>query len=288
MIENATAALAEPIDAPAAPETAEAAPEAADAPSVPAPDPAPEPESEEAPLAEIEHEGETFRVPAALKGAFLRQSDYTRKTQELAEARRAFEAEQAGIREAGDAELAARADLLAFDRRLAAMRRIDWESLHRDSPDEARRAELGLRRLADARAQAATSLQNLEQQRTLETQRETARRIEEGRRMLARDIEGWNDALGASLIETGVTDYGFEKAEIETLEDPRMVKVLHDAHLYRQSLAKAEKAQAHVAAQAARPAARVGGSSPPPGLDDRLTTDEWLRRRERQLRTRRG
>lgn len=36
---------------------------------------------------EVEHEGKTYRVPKDLKDSFLRQSDYTRKTQEVAQER---------------------------------------------------------------------------------------------------------------------------------------------------------------------------------------------------------
>ncbi|MCA6256316.1 MAG: hypothetical protein IM665_14825, partial [Phenylobacterium sp.] len=38
---------------------------------------------------EIEVDGEVWLAPPVLKSAFLRQADYTRKTQELAERRRA-------------------------------------------------------------------------------------------------------------------------------------------------------------------------------------------------------
>src|SRR5882724_5619126 len=39
-------------------------------------------------LAELEWDGEKFQVPAKLKDAFMRNDDYTRKTQDLAEQRR--------------------------------------------------------------------------------------------------------------------------------------------------------------------------------------------------------
>lgn len=32
---------------------------------------------------EVEHDGQVYRIPRALKGAFLMHGDYTRKTQEL-------------------------------------------------------------------------------------------------------------------------------------------------------------------------------------------------------------
>ena len=43
---------------------------------------------------EIEHDGAKYKVPKPPKEAFLRQADYTTKTQTLAEERRSFEAAQ--------------------------------------------------------------------------------------------------------------------------------------------------------------------------------------------------
>ena len=45
--------------------------------------------------AEVELNGEKYKVPAALKDAFLMQADYTRKTQEVAEVRKTAEATNA-------------------------------------------------------------------------------------------------------------------------------------------------------------------------------------------------
>ena len=45
-------------------------------------------------LAEVEIDGKTYKLPPELKDGFLRQADYTRKTQELAEQRRRMEAER--------------------------------------------------------------------------------------------------------------------------------------------------------------------------------------------------
>jgi len=55
------------------------------------------------PTARIEHQGQVYEIHAALQGGFLRQADYTRKTQALAEDRMALGAE----REALDARLEA-------------------------------------------------------------------------------------------------------------------------------------------------------------------------------------
>src|ERR1700761_7141568 len=45
------------------------------------------------------YNGKTYSLPPELRHALLRQADYTRKTQELAGQRRAFEAERAGHRQ---------------------------------------------------------------------------------------------------------------------------------------------------------------------------------------------
>ena len=88
---------------------------------------------------ELELDGETHVLPAALKGAFLRQADYTRKTQELAEHRRALEAERRAMAEHRDAmqgELGDRAVLAALDRSLDEYEGVDWDALAQTEPAE--------------------------------------------------------------------------------------------------------------------------------------------------------
>ena len=66
---------------------------------------------------EIEVDGQVWLAPPALKSAFLRQADYTRKTQELAERRREAQAEH----EAAGAHIAGRARLHLLDEQAQAL-----------------------------------------------------------------------------------------------------------------------------------------------------------------------
>jgi hypothetical protein len=242
-------------------------------------------EGGQADLEEVIVDGVAHQVPKALKGAFMMQADYTRKTQEVAELRRAIEAERASIHQAGAEEVGARAQLLAIDEQIARFQKVDWDSWEQDDPFEAQKGWRQYQQLQQARGAAAGRLAHLTQQRGIERQRETARLIEEGRAELQRDIAGWSDALAAELLDTGVRKYGFDRGEIEEFTDPRMVKVLHDAHRFHLLEAQRKQARAVQAAQGVRPAARVGGgSAPPPGLDDRLSAEEWTRRRNKQIR----
>src|SRR5687768_12106596 len=68
-------------------------------------------EPDEEPFEEIERNGRKATIPAWLKPELMMQADYTRKTQELAETRRAFEAERAAAEQLSGAELSAQANL---------------------------------------------------------------------------------------------------------------------------------------------------------------------------------
>src|SRR5688500_2430522 len=124
-----------------------------------------EPHDPHAELDEIEHEGATYQVPKALKGAFLMQADYTRKTQEVAALRKEVEAERAAFREAGEEEIGARARLVSLDDQIARFAKVDWDALENAAPLEAQKGWRHYQQLQQARGEAAGRLVNLAQQR---------------------------------------------------------------------------------------------------------------------------
>lgn len=87
---------------------------------------------------EVEYNGKTYSLLPELRDALLRQADYTRKTQELAGQRRAFEAErQTHGREntALRAHLTDAARIVALNDHLSALDKVDWPGLQaRDRP----------------------------------------------------------------------------------------------------------------------------------------------------------
>jgi hypothetical protein len=249
----------------------------------------PEPEDEEIDLDDLK-----LKVPKdqaqKVREAMLRQADYTRKTQEVAELRKALEADRNNLQQASDAELGAAAQATSIAQQLAAYQRVDWNAWNDNDPFEAQKAFMNFQQLKDAQQQALGQLQYLRNQRVSAAQQESARRIEEGKRTLAKDIPEWNDGHKAKLIEHAASAYGFTAQELDDIEaDPRVARALHDAFEGSQAKRKAQAAQRHVTAQQAQPAAKAGGSgAPPSGLDDRLSQSEWLKRREAQLRKKTG
>lgn len=234
-----------------------------------------------------------FKVPKdhaqKVREALLRQADYTRKTQALAEANKAFAAQLAQFHQSTEAELAAYARASNLADQIAQYERIDWAAWHDQDPFAASRATSEFQTAQRAYQQAMGQLSQFRQQRLSMEQQETAKRMEEGRAALTRDIPAWNEAHKAKLIDFAA-GFGFSRDELADLEaDPRVAKVLHAAFEGAETSRKVQKAQSHIAAQQVQPAGKVKATTAPPaGLDDRLSLDEWNRRREAQIRKKAG
>ncbi len=197
-------------------------------------------------------------MPRALRDAFLRQADYTRKTQELADQRRGLEQQSARLKAVHDADLEGYARLVAVNDEVQAYERLDWDAIERQDPLKAQSMWRQYTQLKDGRSALADHLRQLQDQRTFDTQRETARRVEEGHSILARDIQGWSPDLASKLSDFGQREFGFSADEIGGVIDPRMVKVLHLAFLGRQVQQKQAAARKAEAVQAAHPIRQVG------------------------------
>src|SRR5712671_4095938 len=78
---------------------------------------------------EVEYDGKTYQLPPELKDALLRQADYTRKTQEVAQNRKALEAEKAahdGRSQGMRAHILDAARVMALNDQLTQFDRVDW------------------------------------------------------------------------------------------------------------------------------------------------------------------
>lgn len=236
---------------------------------------------------EVEHDGQKFRIPKALKPALMMHADYTRKTQEVAELRKAVEAQRAAGANLDQELVQHQAKIVSIDARIAefnALSDSDWANLEQQDPAQAQQLWRQFSQLKDARQQAAGQLQTKVHERSLEQQRIVAKQIEEGQAVLARDIKDWSPEVAGKLSDFAVREFGFSPQEVGSIIDPRMVKVLHRLFEADQVVKKQAAVNKATKAQDVRPTPKVGGASAAPkGLDDRLSADEWLRRRNEQL-----
>jgi len=238
-------------------------------------------------LEEIERDGKRAKIPSWLKPELMMQADYTRKTQELASARRAFEAERQNAQHASEAERSIEVRLALIDEQIDQCAAIDWRAWHENDPAEAEQAFAQFQALDEARAEATDFLTAFQQDRAFREQQDSAMRLEHGAAVLARDIADWSPQTAAKLVEFGQNHYGFSLEDLSGIDDPRLVKVLYAACKWEDHQKQQRRAQSHADAQTTRPAARVTGATPRSGLDDRLSAEEWMRRRNEQVRRKR-
>ncbi|MBV8593345.1 MAG: hypothetical protein JOZ27_03475 [Caulobacteraceae bacterium] len=265
-------------------------------------------EHTEAEDVEIEHEGQKYRVPAALRESFLRQADYTRKTQAVAEAARQvqaaqaeFETERKATLEAMDAEIADRAKVQSLRETMKAWERVDWDRLENQDKENGTNETVSAMRkfsqLKDALAQAEASLTEKQAARVAKEQEAAKRQAEadeaedrkqlaEGARYLVSKIPDWATA-GPQVAKFGQERFGFTPQEIAAVRDPRMLEVLHLAMIGSRSLDTKTAAARTAAAAQVRPAPTVGGRATPTKDMGRMSTDEWMRARQKQVVERR-
>lgn len=237
---------------------------------------------------EFEHDGQKYRIPKAVKPLLMMQADYTRKTQALAEERRAWEQQRAQQTEATQAHLKDMARLVALDEQLEQFRKLNWDQIWNQDPSQHTRLVQQFNLLKDTRDRVAGELQQKEQKRQEEEQRARATRLSESQALIAREVPGWSPELAAKLTEYAVGK-GLTMPLLEriVLDMPQAVKILHTAYVGEQLIAK-QKAAARPPAQKPEPVPTVSSSRAPAAKDpERMSTEEWMRWRNKQVASRR-
>lgn len=249
-----------------------------------------EPEDE---LEETDYEGKKYKVHKEIKAALLRQADYTKKTQEIAEKRKSIDAEKTQIskdieEKTRNFEIAAEA--LHLNKQIAAYKDVNWQKLIDEDPQAFMKLDYEYKTLVTKRDQRLNEIRQKEQERSGNEQREIAKREEETRLTLNRDIKGWGTDL-----ESKITEYA-KKNEISddvikraVKSDPVAVKMLHKAFLYDQLVEKALQKKPRIVpipepVKSLKPRTSRADSSSAPS--DRDSVDVWLQKREKQLRAR--
>lgn len=241
-------------------------------------------EAESDDVDDIELDGETFKVPKKIKEAVLRNEDYTRKTQEVSEQRRQLEQAQVAFQQQVQSTMQnqqAFAQLAAVDQQLQEFANVDWVQYSEQDPVAAQQLRFQYDNLKDVRNNIAQQISQAQQYEAMQRSQQVA----EARSRLQREIKGWNGELANNLTKTARDDYGFSEAEVKSLIDPRMVKVLHDAHRFQQLMRRAKNPKAS-SAEPTSPVKAVRGKGPAQKNPEKMSADEWRVWREKQIRSR--
>lgn len=233
---------------------------------------------------ELEHDGQKYRIPKELKPLLMMQSDYTKKTQELADQRRSFEAHQNQVNQIIQQNFTDASKVVAMDERLASFKAVDWTTLSNQNPLQAQQLWFEFQQLKENRDTLANSVIAREQSRINQERELTAQRLAEGNAQLAKEIPGWSNELKSKLVAFAISN-GINEQELSQVTDPRFVKLLHSAYVGAQVLKKGKSAPAEVDA---KPVKTVGKSSSATTSMDRMNIDSWMKARNKQTQTRRS
>lgn len=246
-------------------------------------EPAPEGEATED-LDIIEHDGKQYQVPKAIKAGIMMQADYTRKTQEVAEQRKELESRSQQIAQqsqASEEELTARASLIGVNQALQQYSQVNWDQLEQQDPIAAQTHWRKYQTLQQQQQQIQSGLSALGEQRSLQAQQETAKRVEETRQFAQKEIRGWTPELDTKMTEFAVKELGFDRAALGNAINPQVYRAMYLAYLGQQTLNK--PANTAAATTQAKPLSTVGAKASPASgksLAD-MTMDEYVAHRKR-------
>lgn len=191
-------------------------------------DPTDESEEEQSEEMTFEVDGETLTAEE-LKLGYLRQSDYTKKTQAVAEQRKAYEAQAEQTQATMDALLAAaNADLSRFQG-------VNWEAVAVENPDQYKQAKAAFEQTQSTynfiQAQAA-QFQEQQQQQNDQAQKEAAA---ESLTVLKTNIPNWSNDLYYKIGDYAQKELGVEADEFNQVTDHRVITALYKAMQFDQA-----------------------------------------------------
>ena len=200
--------------------------------------------------AAVEVNGEEKTVEE-LKSGYLRQQDYTRKTQALSEEKKVF-AEQLAAVDQERAQYAEALPMLAQQIQQSVEQEPDWDTLYDTDPALAAKAERQWRKqLEDKQKQlqaVQTEQQRMQQLHQQRMDQARAQFVEQQREVLPDLIPEWRDtkvaAQEAGEIREFLLQTGFPEQDIDGMNSALLVKMARLAMLQARGANRADKAKA--------------------------------------------
>jgi len=194
-------------------------------------------------LLKLKVNGEDVEKPLDEVVALAQQGlDYTQKTQQVAEQRKELEAyaqqiqmqEQAFQQQVqlNNVLIEDVAKITSLDQQLNQYANVNWNQLSDNDFVEAQKLFFTYNQLQQERSQLVSQFEAKKQQVVQKQTQLMSEKIAKGKEILAKEIPNWSPETNQALLSTG-KDYGFSDAELNSIVDPRHVKVLHDAMQWR-------------------------------------------------------
>lgn len=190
---------------------------------------------------EIEFEGNRYKIPAELKSAIMMQADYTKKTMELADQRKALEANKVNPQEIEQYKNKVTLYENLLGQQVLQDQRTNWQELLKTDPI----GYLQQKEQAEARKAEWDRLSAAKQQ---ESQQKLSQTLDqEAQQLIAKQPE-WKDVAKFNAdkekIFPSLEKIGYTRQEFDSVIDHRALIVANKARLYDELMAaKADTAK---------------------------------------------
>lgn len=194
---------------------------------------------------EVSWNGETYKLPKAIKDALMRQDDYTKKTQELSEQRKTVEHVNA-LTQAKELEhkfIASIAqeqqELGIMDAYLKQISNVDWSQM---PMEQIMRQRIEIDQIKDRRAAISESINGKRTKFMSDIQSKLNELRGKSRELASRSIKGFSEETEKTMRDyaksEGLTDLEVDNAFV----DPRSYKLIWKAMQYEKVAAGTQKA----------------------------------------------
>ena len=233
-------------------------------------------------LEEPEPQAETFNIKVngqevpvtldELKAGYSRQSDYTQKTMQIAEERKALEADRQNLQALiNDYQNALQSPMPAMEPPV----RPDAKLWDEDPIEAMRQTELYRQKMEDFQAESAKH-QHLQQQAMAQKQQQMQEALNQQQVALKERIPEWQNEETATKEKAEIRRFGlsmgFTENELAQIYDSRAVQVLRDAMRYNQLQTKRGKVKQAPQGKSLAP------GTPTPGEPQQLRKGKAMKR----------
>lgn len=186
---------------------------------------------------EVEYDGKLYEVPTELKDALLRQSDYTTKTQEVANQRKEVEVIMGNLQKARSSFEFAQSiqdDVLKaqqLDQTANQYHQYLKENIDHLSSNEIEKLRFAIEEARKERDSVVQTVQGKQHEFQQAQEQSVQELLKKGTEVLKSKIPNWGAESQKQVMEYGVS-LGFSEAELNQVIDPRQVEVLWKAAQY--------------------------------------------------------
>lgn len=190
---------------------------------------------ETSPSYTVKVDGEEFEVDLdELRNGYQRQSDYTKKSQSVAEMRKAYEANLQSVQQERDQYQQVLANMENYQNlELKKYQELDWASLKEDDPVEYMEKRIEFQDAKDKVNQVKQEQIAVQQKTQQEVYQNIQHKVQEEAELLATALPEYSDP--SSNLKTELRDFainmGFSEQDVNGITDHKVVLVLHKAML---------------------------------------------------------